>query len=75
MVTQTVPTETMATESDLRREIADERRKLTDAVSSLRTELGHAVERAKKAGTTAGALTGAALAARTLLRLRRRGKR
>jgi hypothetical protein len=64
----------MATESDLRKEIADERRELTDAVSSLRTELGQAAERAKKAGATAGAVTGAALAVRTLLRLRRRNK-
>ena len=62
----------MATESDLRKEIAAERRELTDAVSSLRTEFGHAAERAKRAGATAGAVTGAALAARTLLRLRRR---
>ena len=32
----------MATESELRQEIADERRQLTDAVASLRTELDHA---------------------------------
>ena len=66
--------ETMATESDLRKEIADERRELTDAVASLRTEVGQAAERAKKAGATASAVTGAALASRTLLRLRRRRK-
>jgi hypothetical protein len=65
----------MATESELRREIADERRELTDAVASLRKELGQAAERGKKLGAAFGAVTGAALAARTLLRLRRRGTR
>ncbi len=62
----------MATESELRREIADERRELTDAVASLREEVGQAAERGKKLGTAVGAATGAALAARTLIRLRRR---
>jgi len=62
----------MATESELRREIADERRELTDAVASLREELGQAAERGKKLGTAVGAATGVTLAARTLIRLRRR---
>jgi hypothetical protein len=62
----------MATESELRRDIADERRELTDAVASLRVELGHTAERGKKLGTAVGAATGAVLAVRTLLRLRRR---
>jgi hypothetical protein len=62
----------MANESELRREIADERRELTNAVASLRQELGQAAERGKRLGTAVGAATGAALAARTLLKLRRR---
>lgn len=64
----------MPSESELRQGIADERRELTDAVASLREELGHTAERGKKLGTAVGAVTGAALAARTLLRLRRRAK-
>jgi len=32
----------MATSSDLRRELADERSELTEAVAELREELGHA---------------------------------
>jgi hypothetical protein len=54
----------MATEAELRQEIADERRQLTDAVESLRTELDHAAERGKKIGV----LVGAALAARMLIK-------
>jgi len=54
----------MATESELRQEIADERRQLTDAVASLRTELDHAAERGKQIGL----LVGAALAARMLIK-------
>jgi len=65
----------MATESELRREIADERRELTDAVASLREELGHTAERGKRIGATVGAVAGAALALRTALRIRRRVKR
>lgn len=64
----------MATESELKREIADERRELTNAVASLREELGHTAERGKRLGVAAGAATGAALAVRTLVKLlRRRG--
>jgi hypothetical protein len=62
----------MATESDLRREIADERRKLTNAVADLRQELGHTAERGKKLASAVGAAAGAAFVARKLLRLRRR---
>jgi hypothetical protein len=62
----------MPTQSELRREIADERRKLTAAVASLRTELGHTAERGKRIGTAVGAAAGAALALRTALRIRRR---
>jgi hypothetical protein len=54
----------MATESELREEIASERRQLTDAVASLRTELDHAAERGKQIGV----LVGAALAARMLIK-------
>jgi hypothetical protein len=62
----------MANESELRREIAEERRELTNAVASLRAELGQTAERGKKLGAAVGAATGAALAARTLLKLRRK---
>lgn len=62
----------MATESELRQEIAAERRELTDAVASLREELGQTAERGKKLATAAGATAGAALALKTLIRLLRR---
>jgi hypothetical protein len=62
----------MATESELKREIADERRELTNAVASLREELGQTAERGKKLGVTVGAATGAAIAAKALLKLLRR---
>jgi uncharacterized membrane protein (DUF4010 family) len=62
----------MATESQLKQEIADERRQLTNAVASLRAELGQTVERGKKLGAAVGAATGALLAAKTLVRLLRR---
>ena len=61
----------MAGESKIREEIAAERRELTDAVASLREEIGRTAERGKKLGGAFGAATGAALAVRTLLRLRR----
>lgn len=62
----------MATEPDLKREIADERRELTNAVADLRGEIGEATERGKQIGITAGAVVGAALALRTALKVRRR---
>ncbi|HEY2309676.1 MAG TPA: hypothetical protein VGH46_01005 [Gaiellaceae bacterium] len=61
----------MATEPDLRREIADERRELTNAVDSLKEEVGKTTERAKHVGAAVGAVAGAALALRTALRIRR----
>jgi flagellar biosynthesis/type III secretory pathway protein FliH len=61
----------MATESELRQEIADERRKLTSAVESLREQIDNTTERGKKIGTAVGAAAGAALALRTALRIRR----
>jgi len=60
----------MATESELRQEIADERRELTDAVTSLRTELDRTAERGKRFGIAIGAVTAAALTVQTALRIR-----
>jgi hypothetical protein len=65
----------MATESDLRREIADERRELTNAVADLRDELGQTADRGKRLGTAVGAAAGAALAIRTVFRLRAKRKK
>jgi hypothetical protein len=62
----------MATEPDLRREIADERRELTNAVSDLRKELDHTAERGKQIGVMVGAAAGALVALRTALKIRRR---
>ncbi len=62
----------MAAEPELRQEIADERRELTNAVASLRGELGVAAEKGKKLGAALGAATGAAVLARILVRLRKR---
>ena len=61
----------MANESELRQEIADERRKLTDAVADLRQEIDHTAERGKRIGIVLGALTAAALTVRTTLKIRR----
>jgi hypothetical protein len=62
----------MATEPDLRREIADERRELTNAVSDLRKELDETAERGKRIGVKVGAAAGALIALRTALKIRRR---
>jgi hypothetical protein len=62
----------MPTEPDLRREIADERRELTNAVADLRGELDKTAERGKRIGAVVGAVVGAALALRTALKIRRR---
>jgi hypothetical protein len=45
---------------------------LTNAVASLREELGQTAERGKRLGTALGAATGAALAAKTIFKLLRR---
>jgi hypothetical protein len=58
----------MATSSDLRRELADERSELTEAVAELREELGHAAERGKKAGAAAAAAVGGLVALRVIWR-------
>jgi hypothetical protein len=57
----------MGNEAEIREEIAAERQELTDAVSSLKTELGQTAER----GKWVGAALGAALAVRTALKIRR----
>jgi len=62
----------MATEAEIRRELAGERKQLTEAVATLREELGHAADRGKKIGAAFGAAASAAAAAKLLLRLRRR---
>lgn len=63
---------TRPAESELRREIADERRRLTNAVADLRGELGQTAERGKELGVKVGAAAGGLIALRTLLKLRRR---
>ena len=62
----------MATEPDLKREIADERRELTNAVADLRHELDKTAERGKQIGVVVGAVVGGLLAVRTALKIRRR---
>ena len=62
----------MATEPELRREIADERRQLTNAVADLRKELDQTAERGKQIGVMVGATAGALIALRTALKIRRR---
>ena len=61
----------MASESELRQEIADERRQLTNAVADLREELDQTAERGKRIGVAVGAVAATALAVRTALRVRR----
>jgi hypothetical protein len=61
----------MATESDLRRDIADERQELTNAVDSLKEEVGKTAGRAKQIGTAVCATVGATVVLRTALRIRR----
>jgi len=55
----------MATETEIRKEIAGERQQLTDAVASLREELAGA---GKKAGAAVGALVAASVALRLFRR-------
>jgi hypothetical protein len=57
----------MATEPDLRREIAEERRELTNAVADLRKELDQTAERSKQLGVKVGAVAGGLIALRTAL--------
>ena len=58
----------MATAKEIRRELADERGELTEAVADLREELGHAAERGKKAGAAAAAAVGGLVAFRVIWR-------
>ena len=62
----------MPTEPELRREIADERRELTNAVADLRKKIDETAERGKQLGVRVGAAAAAALALRTALKIRRR---
>jgi hypothetical protein len=62
----------MATEPELRREIADERRELTNAVADLRKELDQTAERGKRIGVMVGAAAGTLIAAKTLAKVVRR---
>jgi hypothetical protein len=62
----------MASEPELRREIADSRRELTDAVADLRVELDKTAERGKQLGIALGVVTGATIVVRTALKIRRR---
>ncbi len=62
----------MATESELRREIAGERQQLAEAVESLREELNETAERGKRIGVVVGVAAGAIIVAKKLARLRRR---
>ena len=61
----------MPTEPELRREIADERRELTNAVADLRKEIDHTAERGKRIGIAVGGVTAAVITIRTALRIRR----
>lgn len=61
----------MASEPDLRRELADERRELTNAVADLREELDKTAERGKQIGVVVGVVTATALTIRTALKIRR----
>jgi hypothetical protein len=65
----------MATEPDIRQEIAAERRELKEAVADLREELGNAAEKSKKVGAGVGAATGAAVVAKLVLKIARRKKK
>lgn len=61
----------MASESELRQEVADERRQLTNAVADLRVELDQAAERGKRIGVAVGAVAATVVTVRTVLRVRR----
>jgi hypothetical protein len=62
----------MDSDAEIREEIAAEREQLTEAVGALRDELDHAAEQGKRVGIAVGALTGAAIVLRAVLRRRRR---
>jgi hypothetical protein len=56
----------MATESELRQEIAGEREQLAEAVDSLREELNETAERGKRIGILVGVVAGAIIVAKKL---------
>lgn len=60
----------MATETEIRKEIAGEREQLTEAVASLREELGHAADRGKKIGAAVGAVASLATVVKLVRRFR-----
>lgn len=60
----------MATETEIRRELAGERERLSEAVAALRSELGHAADRGKKLGAALGAVASLAAVAKIARRLR-----
>jgi len=60
----------MGTETEIRKEIAGEREQLTEAVASLREELGHAADRGKKVGAAVGAVAGLATVVKIVRRIR-----
>jgi len=62
----------MASKTEIRKELAGERKQLADAVADLREELGHATERGRRVGMAIAAAGGIATAAKLALRLRRR---
>jgi len=62
----------MATEPDLRREIAEERLRLTNAVADLRKELDQTAEKGRQIGVMVGTAIGTAIVVRTALRIGRR---
>ena len=62
----------MATTKDIRRELANERGELTEAVADLREEIGNAAERGKQVGRAVAAAGGALVAARVVWRVLRR---
>ena len=61
----------MATESELRQEIAGEREHLAEAVDSLREELNETAERGKRIGIVVGVAAAAIIVAK---KLRRHGR-
>lgn len=62
----------MATESELRQEIAGEREQLAEAVDSLKEELNETAERGKRIGIAVGVTAAALIVAKKLLRRSRR---
>lgn len=59
----------MVTETDIKKDIAGERRQLTDAVATLRGELDQTAERGRRIGVAVGAAAGAAVVVKMLVRL------